>query len=474
MGLRDKLKHRDGSPEAEVTMEKNTNNIIGQNGYAPEFTFVRSDTATREVVQPDDGASHHHQQHTAGGPQENASHLSPSKEPSSLRRSLSIFHSNRSRSTSVSSQTSHHSGKEGSGSRRRRLSERLHLRHQPESSDSVPENLPAIVVPPAGAAAVVDKDALESQWEQRATLLAGQNELARSAPGSPALGGSMASLNLGPPGSPGAPGGGRSRSRSHSPGAPPKPISSKKIDDDIQEAIRLHEEGDLQRSTAIFGRLADEKGANNPLSQVLFGLALRHGWGTTPDTERAVTYLSAAASNAAAVEEMALQAGMKKGGAAKGELVLAIFELANCFRHGWGIAKDPVAAKQYYETAANLGDTGTYSTSLHRSTCGVVSPSACEWMVLTWGKMCRRHERGRLVLPRGLWLQEGQAACPVAARTPCLVYHPPFASTSAAYWASSSLRQGRPCMVSLGDIPSLPKLASTPNDSYSQQLGTTA
>jgi hypothetical protein len=26
--------------------------------------------------------------------------------------------------------------------------------------------------------------------------------------------------------------------------------------------------------------------------------------------------------------------------------VLAIFELANCFRHGWGIAKDPIAAKQ--------------------------------------------------------------------------------------------------------------------------------
>ena len=43
---------------------------------------------------------------------------------------------------------------------------------------------------------------------------------------------------------------------------------------------------------------------------------------------------------------MALQAGLKKGGAAKGELVLAIFELANCFRHGWGIPKDPIAAKQ--------------------------------------------------------------------------------------------------------------------------------
>lgn len=59
-----------------------------------------------------------------------------------------------------------------------------------------------------------------------------------------------------------------------------------------------------------------------------------------------MTYLSAAASNAAVVENLALQAGLKKGGAAKGELVLAIFELANCFRHGWGIPKDPIAAKQ--------------------------------------------------------------------------------------------------------------------------------
>lgn len=62
--------------------------------------------------------------------------------------------------------------------------------------------------------------------------------------------------------------------------------------------------------------------------------------------ERAVTYLTAAASNAATVEQLALQAGLKKGGAAKGELVLAIFELGNSFRHGWGTAKDPVAAKQ--------------------------------------------------------------------------------------------------------------------------------
>jgi TPR repeat protein len=70
-----------------------------------------------------------------------------------------------------------------------------------------------------------------------------------------------------------------------------------------------------------------------------------------------VHFLSLAASNSAEVEKLALGAGMKKGGAAKGELVLAMYELANCFRNGWGIKKDPAAAKQYYETAANLGDT---------------------------------------------------------------------------------------------------------------------
>lgn len=72
----------------------------------------------------------------------------------------------------------------------------------------------------------------------------------------------------------------------------------------------------------------------------------RHGWGCEPDPEKAITYLTAAASNSAAIEQLALEAGMKKGGAAKGELVMAIFELGNCFRYGWGIKKDSVAARQ--------------------------------------------------------------------------------------------------------------------------------
>ena len=86
-------------------------------------------------------------------------------------------------------------------------------------------------------------------------------------------------------------------------------------------------------------------------------LQRRHGWGIPADPSLAVTYLSQAASNSASIESEALSSGMKTGGAAKGELVLAIYELANCFRHGWGVARDPIAARKYYETAANLGDT---------------------------------------------------------------------------------------------------------------------
>lgn len=106
----------------------------------------------------------------------------------------------------------------------------------------------------------------------------------------------------------------------------------------------------------MFGRLADPAGPNNPLSQVMYGLALRHAWGIDKDEQAALRYLKLAAAGAAEIEKEALAAGLKKGGTAKGELVLAIYELGNSYRQGWGVEKDPVAAKEFYETAANLGD----------------------------------------------------------------------------------------------------------------------
>ncbi|KAH8820401.1 putative cell cycle inhibitor [Xylogone sp. PMI_703] len=303
---------------------------------SPTFTFVRSDTTSQEVISP---PSFNEYTPYRGRDAGNSDGNDGGKKEERKSR-LSIHHlRTRARSTSKGSVSSDGSrdreSRSPSSSSHKRLSERLHLRKPDLTSENVPKDLPEILVGGDDG----DKDGKESQWEKRATMLAMENERNRSMPPTPTR--ELANMNLG----------------AAAGSAPAHVVSTKLADDNIQEAIRLHEEGDLATSTKMFGRLADPNGENNALSQVLYGLALRHGWGCTPDPAAAVTYLSAAASNAASIEELALQAGMKKGGAAKGELVLAIFELANCFRHGWGVKVDPVAAKQYYETAANLGDT---------------------------------------------------------------------------------------------------------------------
>jgi TPR repeat protein len=40
--------------------------------------------------------------------------------------------------------------------------------------------------------------------------------------------------------------------------------------------------------------------------------------------------------------------------AAKGELVMAIYELGVSFRHGWGVYKDKKTACYYFKIAAEL------------------------------------------------------------------------------------------------------------------------
>lgn len=232
MGLRDFLKKKDDLAKGDTGAD------ALKRLDAPEFTIIRSDTTTQEIIYPPSGPTNEK--------------LLSAKEPRKSRHSLDVFRSSRSRSPSNASQTSQNSKKDP-----KRLSQRLHLSRAPDSSDHVPENLPEIIQPHDAQ----DKDAEESQWENRATILASQNDRARSRPTTPVPTDGVANLSLGK-----APG---------SPGGQNKSVSSKAIDDDIQEAIRLHEEGDLDKSTKLFGKLADPCGANNPLSQVLYGLALR-------------------------------------------------------------------------------------------------------------------------------------------------------------------------------------------------------
>ncbi|OJJ46124.1 hypothetical protein ASPZODRAFT_133121 [Penicilliopsis zonata CBS 506.65] len=324
----------------------------GASGYpdypqqpVPEIKFVRSDTTTQEVITPPvyEGDYDHQQQHE---PEQRPSTAS-SVTSSSSRRGFKLFHRSRSPSDAVT--TGIEAGASASPPRPQRdsshrLSSLLHRDRDraagsggsPRNSSSVSVNLPRDL--PRINTDVGDKQDREAQWEKRATVLV-QGNPQFSSPLSPT------------PLSPGENWGARSRSSSRS------GCIDRQGDVNIQEAIRLHENGELEKSTQMFGQLADPNGANNTLSQVLYGLALRHGWGCVKNEEQAVVYLQAAATNSASIESEALRSGMKKGGAAKGELVLAIFELANCFRNGWGLQKDPVAARQYYETAANLGDT---------------------------------------------------------------------------------------------------------------------
>lgn len=326
MTLKDLLK-KNGKIKKDITptvVSPSESDPIGEG-----FTFLRSDTNTQELIHPPTFTN----EVVEPPPCKNEHRLSS--------------HFSRLRSSSDASVPSAHT--KTSPKSERRLSQRLHLnrsRTPSSSSVNVPTDLPDI------QDVAVQGEEKEAQWEERATILAKGNP------------------NNGPVSLGGQPKDITSEQKLHqnrsSQETPPHPeqdfslrpvlsrsVSSAKGDENIQEAIRLHESGDLINSTAMFGRLAD----SNAMAQIMFGLALRHGWGVTPDPSLAVQYLSAAASSSASVESAALHSGMKKGGAAKGELVLAIYELANSFRHGWGVQKDMVAARKYYETAANLGDT---------------------------------------------------------------------------------------------------------------------
>lgn len=379
MGLREILRKKDriedsnDEPVSAATREDAVNRL-----QAPEFTFIRSDTHTQEVIHPPSDPNDHHGSHEDLNylSANDATHYQQPQQQQPLTSSngngggAATTRSNRlseafrsTRASRGSSVSSKHSGgvltPEKGPSPARRLSQRLHLSRSPASSENVPANLPEIIT------TTVSDDpstAEEVQWEKRATILAetaGKNEaLQRSRETSP-----LPSPVLGSPMSASSSMQGSFASMrivDENERADPKNgiASTPAIDTNIQEAIRLHESGELEQSTKLFGILADPNGANNPLSQVLYGLALRHGWGCQPDPEKAVFYLSSAAKNAADVESLALQAGLKKGGAAKGELVLAIFELANCFRHGWGIEKDPIAAKQVRFVCSDSGPQG--------------------------------------------------------------------------------------------------------------------
>jgi hypothetical protein len=233
MPLRDLLKKKEKlEPESSVTEALPP---------PPPFTFMRSDTYTQELLSiPDEPPNELYDNPTSADGSSDGGH----------RARFSRF-TGRSRSQSTASNASRSSETSKSKERTanpKQLSQRLGLK-KGESSDAVPKDLPDIQDGQDG-----DGDA----WEQRATILARENERSRSRPATP-INDDMPNV------------GGMRLIEGKDGGI----VASKITDDNIQEAIRLHEAGELKEATRMFGRLADPNGENNALSQVLYALALR-------------------------------------------------------------------------------------------------------------------------------------------------------------------------------------------------------
>lgn len=223
--LKKKDKHVEPEPEPQAAPE-------------PEWKIIRTTTDGSDLL-----ASSHH------------TNSIDTNDGAGASKHRSIF--NRDRSASNASGRSVSTITSDRPNAHKRLSQRLHLRKEEQTSDSVPADLPDIQADNSTGG-----EGQESQWEKRATILARKNEESRSRPTTPRNDSAadlerIGNLRLG-----------SSHKREAS-------VSSKKGDDNIQEAIRLHEAGDLGTATKMFGRLADPDGENNALSQVLYGLALR-------------------------------------------------------------------------------------------------------------------------------------------------------------------------------------------------------
>ncbi|KAG0033938.1 hypothetical protein BGZ81_006758 [Podila clonocystis] len=123
-----------------------------------------------------------------------------------------------------------------------------------------------------------------------------------------------------------------------------------KAEDYVRQGIEYHEVGDIAKATHFF-RTAAELG--DPVGMLMYGLSVRHGWGCASNRQLAFQYLQKSAEHA--VGDLKSRDSFAST-AAKGELVLAIYELGICFRHGWGADKNKKTAAYYFEIAANLGD----------------------------------------------------------------------------------------------------------------------
>ncbi|KAG7446104.1 HCP-like protein [Guyanagaster necrorhizus] len=134
---------------------------------------------------------------------------------------------------------------------------------------------------------------------------------------------------------------------------PPHPNVPTTPADYLQFGITHHEANRLTESASCFEKSATVNGGCG-VGMLLWGLTLRHGWGCPKNEKTGFSWLRKAAEFA--LGDLERQQSMNGKEEMKDELVLAIYEVGQCFFHGWGVAKDQKMAVSYYTTAARLGD----------------------------------------------------------------------------------------------------------------------
>ncbi|KAF8624886.1 hypothetical protein AX15_005754 [Amanita polypyramis BW_CC] len=123
----------------------------------------------------------------------------------------------------------------------------------------------------------------------------------------------------------------------------------------LQLGIQCHEANKLEDSARYFEKSAKENGGCG-IGMLMWGLALRHGWGCSKDEKGGFKWLRRAAESAVEDLESARIGGGSDSNVVQTELVLAIYEVGQCFFQGWGVPKDQKMAVSYYKVAARLGD----------------------------------------------------------------------------------------------------------------------
>lgn len=141
-------------------------------------------------------------------------------------------------------------------------------------------------------------------------------------------------------------------------------------EDFLQLGIQHHEANRLQESARCFERSANERGGCG-VGMLMYGLTLRHGWGCRKNEKAGFKWLMKAAESAVGdLERVRTSGGQADVGVVQvcvafgfgrrievdfeqTELVLAIYEVGQCFFHGWGVVKDQkmaVVSFDYTET----------------------------------------------------------------------------------------------------------------------------